>query len=315
MNNLNKTLEILNQTHREYQTSKCMLFFLSILYGTISLVSVIGNSMIILVVYRNKKMRSVTNYFISNLALADLVIGLFATPFQFQAAYLQRWIFPDIMCKIAPFASTISANVNITTLVAISLDRYHVILHPLDQKLSKKQCICIIIIIWVVSVSMSIGKLVNYSVFYFLDQKQCGPQNDLLFKYEIIILAILQYIVPFCLISLTYFKIGYHIYFGYRPTSANDIQSKTKRKAVKMVFIVVLLFIICWMPIQVFNVLNVLFPDFVGSLKNVHIIWFFSNSFAASNSCYNVFIYGICSNYLKWSRNLNLSDKLTKMNF
>lgn len=263
-NNFSNISDFFNHTYREYQTSIYMFVFLSFLYGTISLVSVIGNSMIIYVVYRNKKMRTVTNFFICNLALADLVIGLFATPFQFQAAYLQRWIFPDVMCKIAPFASTLSANVNITTLVAISLDRYHVILHPLEQKLSKKQCIYIILMIWFVSVSMSVGKLFNYTVFYFIDQKQCGPESDTLFKYEIIILAILQYIVPFFIISFTYFKIGYNIYFGYRPASVNDTQSKTKKKAIKMIFIVVSLFIICWLPIQVFNVMNVLFPDFVG---------------------------------------------------
>lgn len=48
-------------------------------------------------------MRTVTNMFIANLAFADIIIGLFAIPFQFQAALLQRWNLPDVMCAFCPF--------------------------------------------------------------------------------------------------------------------------------------------------------------------------------------------------------------------
>ena len=53
-----------------------------ILFGTLSVLAVLGNSLIVWVVIRNKRMHNVTNYFISNLAMADIVIGLFAIPFQ-----------------------------------------------------------------------------------------------------------------------------------------------------------------------------------------------------------------------------------------
>ena len=59
-----------------------ILAFLSFLYGTISFVAVFGNSLIIYTVIINKKLQSVTNYFICNLAVADLIIGLFVAPFQ-----------------------------------------------------------------------------------------------------------------------------------------------------------------------------------------------------------------------------------------
>ena len=59
-----------------------VILFLSVLYGTISIISVFGNALIIIVVFRSKRMQCVTNFFISNLAVADVVIGLFATPFQ-----------------------------------------------------------------------------------------------------------------------------------------------------------------------------------------------------------------------------------------
>jgi leucokinin receptor len=51
-------------------------------------------------------MQTITNIFIANLALADVILGMFTIPFQFQAALLQRWVVAEIMCPIAPFQSS-----------------------------------------------------------------------------------------------------------------------------------------------------------------------------------------------------------------
>lgn len=179
------------------------------------------------------------------------------------------------MCKIVPFAATLSVNVSIITLVAISLDRYYVILYPFRQKLRLKQCIMILFLIWIVSILMSLFKLVNYEVSYaiwpessssdsslnsttnltsssmmipenthqphvdnasnssaFVRQKVCGPYNEQLDGIEVVFLAIMQYIVPFFIISFTYFRIGYHIYFDDSPSSVTQNQSANKRKVI-----------------------------------------------------------------------------------
>jgi hypothetical protein len=61
---------------------KYQIILLSFAYGIISLLSVVGNSSIIYIVIRNRRMHSVTNYFICNLALADCLVACFAVPFQ-----------------------------------------------------------------------------------------------------------------------------------------------------------------------------------------------------------------------------------------
>ena len=65
-----------------YETNPIILIFIIILFTLISLIIVFGNSMTIFVILRNKKMQNITNYFITNLAIADIIIGLFVTPFQ-----------------------------------------------------------------------------------------------------------------------------------------------------------------------------------------------------------------------------------------
>lgn len=81
-------LFFLNLTQKDYEVDLLTLFFLSFAYGIISFLSVFGNILIILAI-RHKRMHNVTNYFILNLALADIVIGLFATPFQVEFRFIK----------------------------------------------------------------------------------------------------------------------------------------------------------------------------------------------------------------------------------
>lgn len=134
---MKNTTSSINEGELESQNPQVkwyIITFLSLLYGTISVVSVIGNGLIIYTVAANKKIQFIINIFICNLAVSDIIIGVLVAPFQFQTALLQKWIFPRIACKIAPFAATLSVNVSILTLVAISLDRYHEILSPANSK-------------------------------------------------------------------------------------------------------------------------------------------------------------------------------------
>ena len=169
------------------------------------------------------------------------------------------------MCKVAPFSSTLSVNVSILTLVAISLDRYYVILHPFKPKLRVKQCFIILICIWIAAFALSAFHLYTFRIYVYGDRLECAPDLEpkmfLLFKYHTIFLVVVQYLIPFVIISLTYFRIGYHIYFDDSPNSVTKNQEKNKRKVIKMIFIVVSLFMVCWAPIQLYNFLNIVYPD------------------------------------------------------
>ncbi|CAF4939072.1 unnamed protein product, partial [Rotaria socialis] len=94
-------------------------------------------------VIRNRRMHSVTNYFICNLALADCLVACFA----FQAAALQKWLLPHFLCKLAPLVQVLSVDVSIYTLVlvTISLDRCYAMLYPLKPKLSRKSAFILFI--------------------------------------------------------------------------------------------------------------------------------------------------------------------------
>ena len=98
-----------------------------LLYSAISLLAVAGNLLVIYVVATSRSMHSQpTNLYIANLATADVLIGLFAIPFQFQAILLQQWHLPPFLCRFCPLVSVLSVNVSVLTLVLISQDRWAV---------------------------------------------------------------------------------------------------------------------------------------------------------------------------------------------
>lgn len=65
-----------------YEIGPVLEYFFKIIYFTICLTNLFGNSLIIFVIIRNKNMHRVTNFFIINLALADITTSIFSTPFQ-----------------------------------------------------------------------------------------------------------------------------------------------------------------------------------------------------------------------------------------
>ncbi len=57
-----------------------MIIILSVAYSVVFLLGIIGNSLVVSLVYRNPRMHTVTNYFIVNLAIADILVCLFCLP-------------------------------------------------------------------------------------------------------------------------------------------------------------------------------------------------------------------------------------------
>lgn len=77
-----RLIDIVFVTETLYDVPTGMIVLLSFLYGSISVLAVVGNFLVMWVVATSRRMQSVTNCYIANLALADIVIGLFAVPFQ-----------------------------------------------------------------------------------------------------------------------------------------------------------------------------------------------------------------------------------------
>ncbi|KZC10314.1 Tachykinin-like peptides receptor 99D [Dufourea novaeangliae] len=259
------------------------------------------------IIATSRRMQNVTNFFIANLALADIVIGLFAIPFQFQAALLQRWDLPYFMCAFCPFIQILSVNVSIFTLTAIAIDRHRAILKPFSAKPSKLTAKMIIIGIWLVAGSLATPMAIARRVQMVREYGYVNPvhyrpfcrnvnlSETLMFIYKGL-LVFLQYLTPLSIISCMYARIALKLWGNKAPGNAEGSRDanlmKNKMRVIKMLIIVVAVFSLCWLPLQTYNFFQHFYPQ-INRYEYINYIWFFCDWLAMSNSCYNPLIYGI----------------------
>lgn len=75
----------------------------SVIYGIITISSLFGNVLIIVIVMKNKTMKTVTNYYIVNLAVADLMVTLTCTWVTLVDNLTEGWILGAFFCKLNTF--------------------------------------------------------------------------------------------------------------------------------------------------------------------------------------------------------------------
>lgn len=116
-----------------FQTTVYMLYIL------IFVIALFGNGVVCYIVLSTTRMKTVTNYFIVNLAVGDVLMSLFCVPFSFVSILLlQYWPFGSVLCHLVNYSQAVSVLVSAYTLVAISIDRYIAILWPLRPRISKR---------------------------------------------------------------------------------------------------------------------------------------------------------------------------------
>lgn len=112
-----------------------------ILYSVIFIMACVGNTVVCTVVFTNIRQWTVTNFFIANMAVTDILIAFFCIPFSSVSTFLLLyWPFGSIMCRIVSFSQAVSVFVSAYTMVAISCDRYLAIVHPLRPRIRRKHC-------------------------------------------------------------------------------------------------------------------------------------------------------------------------------
>jgi leucokinin receptor len=243
---LNNSYPWLNATDADslYDVTPGIVALLSLLYGSISLVTVLGNLLVILVIFKNQSMRTVTNFYIANLSFADVVIGVLGIPFQFQAALLQRWDLPHFLCPVAPFVKELTVNVSIMTLAVISIDRYRAVIHPLKPRCSKRVAHVVMAVVWFFSLLVALPAAVVFRVMWIEDgvngmKPFCYPAFPQLNNVDLgrtyrLVLVIIQYFFPLLIICFAYIRIIHKIWLTKAPGSAVDardqIMNRNKRK-------------------------------------------------------------------------------------
>lgn len=262
------------------------------LYLVIFLVSSVGNSLVFLVIMRKNKMKTVTNYFILNLAIADLLLTFICIPFDIPVQEMDNiWPYGSFMCKVLYPLQTMCLFASVFTLTAVSLTRYWAIVHPFRRQLTISKAKWVIVVIWFLSllpVSPYIHVLQHKG--HYCEEDWSGNTNSR--KIYTIILFVTEYAIPLGIILMAYISIGREL--SKRSSSGNKLlrsrQTEETAKVVHMLVVVTLMFAVCVLPTNImwlwldFGDAEAQFPYFWDVLAFCNILMFCNS--AANPICY-----------------------------
>ncbi|XP_078586261.1 G-protein coupled receptor 54-like [Branchiostoma floridae x Branchiostoma japonicum] len=134
------------------------------IFAVIFLVGISGNSLVIYVVAFFRKMRTVTNFYLCNLAVTDLAFLVCCVPFTAAQYAMPSWVFGQHMCRMVNYMMQVTVQATCLTLAAVSVDRYCAIVHPVTSLIFRRKRVAVAgsVIIWIVSFLMGIPDLLHY---------------------------------------------------------------------------------------------------------------------------------------------------------
>uniref|UniRef100_A0A8C6SHI4 Substance-P receptor n=1 Tax=Neogobius melanostomus TaxID=47308 RepID=A0A8C6SHI4_9GOBI len=270
----------------------------AIAYSCIVIVSVVGNVTVIWIIMAHKRMRTVTNYFLVNLAFAEASMSAFNTVINFTYAVHNEWYFGLVYCRFHNFFPIAAIFASIYSMTAIALDRYMAIIHPLQQRMSSTETKVVVAVIW------ALALLLAFPQYYYSNTDE-QPERVVCYiewpKYTIfdfetmyyVCVAILIYFLPLMVMGWAYLVVGLSLWASEIPGDSSDRykeQLTAKRKVVKMMIVVVCTFAVCWLPYHVYFLLHQFFPDMFLE-RFIQQVYLFIMWLAMSSTMYNPIIY------------------------
>ncbi|XP_026503019.1 G-protein coupled receptor 54-like [Terrapene carolina triunguis] len=275
-------------------------------YALVMLLGLVGNSLVIYVVSKHRQMRTATNFYIANLATTDIIFLVCCVPFTATLYPLPSWIFGDFMCKLVNYLQQVTAQATCITLTAMSMDRCYATLYPLQslRYRTPRVAMGVSVAIWISSFLLSLPIAMYHRTevgyWYGLRTYCIEAFASKIQERSIILYTFLAvYLLPLLTICLCYSvmlkRVGRpivepidHNYQQVHHLSEHSVAMRAKVS--KMVVVIVVLFTVCWGPIQLY----LLFQGFYGSFQanyETYKIKTWANCMSYANSSINPIVY------------------------
>ena len=235
------------------------------------LFSLTGNSMTIYIVWSKPYLRSVTNCLIANMATADLIMTFSAMPYVVAFTFIQtRWfggVLGTVTCKLLMFSVPLSIAASIFSLVVIALDRFFAVVYPFNRPKVIRKISVMSSIVWALSILFASPYLYSHKMILGKDNNyHCVPQWELPIadhskasRTFFIFIFVSLYLVPLFLIAIFYSIVSLKLWARRIPgnPSASNIRhaEASKKRTIKMLVIIVIVFALFWLPAQVIHLL------------------------------------------------------------
>ncbi|CAD7093729.1 unnamed protein product [Hermetia illucens] len=173
-------------------------------------ITVIGNTLVILSVLTTRRLRTVTNCFVMNLAITDWLVGTFVMPPAVILYIVGSWQFGWILCDIWISLDVLLCTASILSLCAISLDRYLAVIQPLTyskRRRSKRLALLMILVVWIVALAITCPPFLGW----YEPGRRNGEFVDCRYnqnKGYVVFSAMGSFFIPLAVMLYVYLRIG-----------------------------------------------------------------------------------------------------------
>ncbi|XP_012994967.2 delta-type opioid receptor [Esox lucius] len=284
-------------------------------YSVVFVVGLLGNCLVMYVIIRYTKMKTATNIYIFNLALADALVTT-TMPFQSTDYLLNTWPFGEVVCKVFISIDYYNMFTSIFTLTMMSVDRYVAVCHPvkaLDFRTPLKAKM-INVFIWVLSSAAGIPAMLLGGTQTYNGTTECALQFpepyvywDTLMQVCVFVFA---FVVPVLIITACYSLMVLRLK-SVRLFSGSREKDRNLRRITRLVVVVVVVFVVCWTPIHIFILVKALAS--VPETTGVMAAYFFCVALGYTNSSLNPVLYAFLDeNFKRCFKDFCLPKKLKK---
>uniref|UniRef100_A0A667Z8G5 Mu-type opioid receptor n=1 Tax=Myripristis murdjan TaxID=586833 RepID=A0A667Z8G5_9TELE len=270
-------------------------------YSIVCVVGLVGNVLVMYVIIRYTKMKTATNIYIFNLALADALVTS-TLPFQSVNYLMGTWPFGDVLCKLVMSIDYYNMFTSIFTLTTMSIDRYIAVCHPvkaLDFRTPRNAKI-VNVCNWILSSAFGLPVMFMASTLWTTPGVDCTltfPHPtwywETLLKICVFIFA---FIIPVLIITVCYGLMILRLK-SVRMLSGSKEKDRNLRRITRMVLVVVAIFIVCWTPIHIFVIITALVTIPSSLLHTV--TWHFCIALGYTNSSLNPVLYAFLDENFK----------------
>jgi hypothetical protein len=273
---------------------KRLLFPFIALWGLLFLISIIGNSWVSIVSCKRLQLLGLKSYYLISLAMADLIFTL-STLFYVLNILLPVNIFNNYTCKLFYYIINTSHGASVFNLLLLTYNRYVAVISPLKAFTSRKTKSKVrktLLVTWLVA-------LVPYMPLFFFytvsrdeesgqkPREHCSQTSSpFLSSFYYGLVVFFMYLVPLVIIIVAYSKMCLRLCFTNRVGTCRTY--KRRRKATKLLIVIVALFFILWTP---FNVMLVVIFVLQMSFKKLHMAWGLSTLLVLVNASINPWLY------------------------
>ncbi|KAG8288273.1 octopamine receptor activity protein [Homalodisca vitripennis] len=207
----------------------------STVMGFIILAALLGNLLVMVSVMRHRKLRVITNYFVVSLALADMLVAIWAMCFNASVELTGgRWLFGYFMCDVWNSLDVYFSTVSILHLCCISVDRYYAIVQPLDYPLIMTQgrLVVMLAVVWCSPALLSF--LPIFMGWYTTEDhlRYWNIRNSCVTKHSMIMpqgRLVVMFAIVWCLPALISFVA---MFLGWYPTEDHIMYSNIRNSCV-----------------------------------------------------------------------------------